>query len=295
MPYFYDAWFSYVLVLLLVLTAVCYLISKGQIIKLKKANLQITQLLDAKGVELEDLTEKLKILENSYRGNRQLDEQLISMLLHDLRSPLRFLCTISRSLVSDFSNREEEKNLEYLTKLHKSVESLWSFVETHYAWGMDQEFAARLSIRTVSIQEIFDSVARFYEEILAYNGNALEVTPTTVCWTTDRYVLNVIVRNLLDNANKYTEAGKVCLSCHEVDEKLSIVVKDSGRGLEKSQIRSFMQICEQDKLAGNGSRIITHMLKKIDGHLNIFSEPGKGSVFTIELKKLNVSPKNCLG
>lgn len=295
MPYFYDAWFFYVLVLLLVLTAVCYLISKGQIIKLKKANLQITQLLDAKGVELEDLTEKLKILENSYRGNRQLDEQLISMLLHDLRSPLRFLCTISRSLVSDFSNRKEEKNLEYLSKLHKSIESLWSFVETYYVWGVDQEFAARLSIRTVSIQEIFDSVTRFYEEILAYNGNALEVTPTDVCWTTDRYVLNVIVRNLLDNANKYTEAGKVCLSCHEVGEKLSIVVKDSGRGLEKSQIRSFMQICEQDRPAGNGSRIITHMLKKIDGRLNIFSEPGKGSVFTIELKKMNVSPKNCLG
>jgi len=290
MPYSYNSWWFFLTIVLLITGAV-YIVLSRKITRLKKANLQINQLLRAKNTELQQRSQKLKALEKALEFTNPVDAHKMNILLHDLRSPLRFLCTISKAVMKDFSTRGVEKNQLHLINLHKSVGALWSFVEQSYTWARISTQASGLSTRRIAIQDIFNHIEDFYSEFLSYNGNILFMSPTRLYWDTDPDILSVILRNLLDNANKYTEGGKVWVSCYQRSGKLYIVVRDSGRGLNESQIRSFMQPGHEGQHTGMGSQVISQMLKKIHGRLQIDSQPGKGSAFTIELTA--VAAKAC--
>lgn len=262
------------------------MISRLKIGKLEKAYLQSNQLLKSKIVELQNRSQKPKILEEEKISYGQLDEPMISLLLHDLRSPLRFLCVISNAVIKDFNKRPMETNQEHLINLHKSVGALWNFVEESYVWAKSHEKTFQVLIKEVAIQDIFNKIESLYGAFLSYNGNELIVTPTDLYWNTDPDVLGLILRNLLDNANKNTEGGKVWLSCQQNNENLRIVVKDTGRGLNESQIRSFKEPGKQNINIGMGSKVISSMLCKLNGRLHVKSQPGEGSTFMIEFCRM---------
>ena len=290
MPYLYNTWWFYLIISLLIPSA-GYIVFKLKLLQLERTNLQINQLLLPKIAELQVSTRKLGALEKAVQCHGQQpvkednweDDQLLAILLHDIRSPLRFLSTISKAVVKDFEIGSTEEKQEHLIKLHQSVGALRSFVEESYFWVRNNDKGIHLSIKQIRLQEVFNKMEAFYGEFLSYNENQLIIAPTTVTWETDQHVLCLIVRNLLDNANKYTQGGKVYLSCYISRARLCIQVKDSGQGLNERQIQAFLQPCQQPEAAGMGSLVIARMLKKINGRLAVTSTPGKGSIFTIEL------------
>lgn len=290
MPYLYNTWCFYLIISLLI-PAAGFIVFKLKVLQLEKTNLQINQLLLSKIAEFENNTQRLKALEKAVQSHGQQpvkedrweDDQLLAILLHDIRSPLRFLSTISKAVVKDFEIGSTEENHEHLIKLHQSVGALRSFVEESYFWVRNNDKGIHLSIKRIRLQEVFNKMETFYGEFLSYNENQLIIAPTTLTWETDQHVLCLIVRNLLDNANKYTQGGKVYLSCYISRERLCIQVKDSGQGLNERQIQAILQPCQQPEGAGMGSLVIARMLKKINGRLTVTSTLGKGSIFTIEL------------
>ena len=287
MPYLYNTWWIYLIISLLIPSA-GYIVFKLKLLQLERTNLQINQLLLSKIAELQDSTQKLGALERAIQSDDQQDEQMLAVLLHDIRSPLRFLSTISKAVLKECSNGSMETNQDHLLKLYRSVGALRSFVEESYIWVRSSEKALHLSIRQISIQDVFNKMEGFYGEFLSFNDNKLIVSPTDLYWNTDLEVLCLILRNLLDNANKHTEGGKVWLSCFTQNGKLCIQLKDSGNGLNERQIQAFLHPCMQDERTSMGSQVISRMLKKINGRLHITSQVGKGSVFTIELSPVAI-------
>lgn len=285
LPHFYNTWWFYSLMLLLFAIA-GYFISRRNITALKRKNLQIERMVAARTAELRQATKQLEVSEKALQQSNKVKEQIIAMVLHDLRSPIRFLGSISQSMINRFNEQPRQQNLDNLKKLHKSVGLLWSFIEQFFAWAVSQQNAFRVTISEVPIQEVFNNVNQFYNEILIYNGNALTVIATPLTWKTDKDILTLIVRNLLDNANKYTEDGSIWISAATVGHQLQITVKDTGKGLTERQIEHFMNAVNDQYREGNGSLVILHMLKKIGGTLEINTQKGVGSEFIIKLDAL---------
>jgi len=274
------------LIILVLITVAGFIGFKLKFLRLERSNSKVNQQLLAKIAELQGDKQKYKALEKAAPSCNEVDVQGMAILLHDIRSPLRFLCTISGCALKEYSNGKLTKNHDHLLKLHQSLESLRSFVEASYNWvsGTDRTFST--CFRLVKIQDVFNQLEKFFGEFFSYNGNSLIITPTDLFWHTDPDVLNLILRNLLDNANKYTESGKTWLNCFQKGGNLCIQVKDSGFGLTENQIKSFLLPFNAPETMGLGSQVISKMLQKLNGHLHIEAQPGQGSVFTIELSPL---------
>jgi signal transduction histidine kinase len=110
----------------------------------------------------------------------------------------------------------------------------------------------------------------------------------------DRYLVGRIFENLLSNAIKYTPQGRnVWLYLSEDQDTISIKVRDEGVGIEKEELPylfskySKLSSRPTDGEASNGLglSIVKRIVEEINGRITCESEVGKGSVFTVVLKK----------
>jgi CheY-like chemotaxis protein/two-component sensor histidine kinase len=139
-----------------------------------------------------------------------------------------------------------------------------------------------------TLQQIFQPVAS--QKNLAFKTLIGPETPGTI--TTDPLRLQQILRNLLSNACKFTEAGKVSLYVSQAGpNRVSFTVRDTGVGipLEKQEVifEAFMQAdgTTQRKYGGTGLglTISRELARRLGGEISVESAPGQGSTFTLVL------------
>jgi two-component system, sensor histidine kinase and response regulator len=113
----------------------------------------------------------------------------------------------------------------------------------------------------------------------------------------DKDMVNLILRNLLSNAIKFTpNQGYIEIGVNEISSFVEIYVQDTGVGISKEAIR---KICESnfyttkgtasESGTGLGLMLCKEFLHKNGGQMHIESEPGKGSIFSFTLPRLEVS------
>jgi len=110
----------------------------------------------------------------------------------------------------------------------------------------------------------------------------------------DKDLLRVAINNLLTNAIKYNRpGGEVTLAAEESDEAISIVVKDTGVGIDEGDVdrifdKFFRSDCESVRKTsghGLGLALARQIVELHHGTLSVSSVPGEGSEFVIELRK----------
>ena len=117
------------------------------------------------------------------------------------------------------------------------------------------------------------------------------MVPCSLSIRSDPRLLEQMIRNLLSNALKYTRRGKVLLGCRRRDGMLSIEVWDTGIGIPDAELQAIFEEYHQlDNAARERSRglglglSIVQRLGNLLGHrVRVRSQPGKGSVFAIEV------------
>ena len=117
----------------------------------------------------------------------------------------------------------------------------------------------------------------------------------------DGELLTVAVKNLVENAIQYSDAGqKVGIGVRERKRKIDIVVSDHGVGIpteEQSRVfeRFYRVDASRDRTTGGtglGLSLVKHIVQRHRGSVSLFSEPGVGSTFTIRLPRLIEAPKD---
>jgi signal transduction histidine kinase len=110
----------------------------------------------------------------------------------------------------------------------------------------------------------------------------------------DLGMLQVVTRNLIQNALKFTNAGgSVTVCTKETQENIEISVKDTGIGMDKKQIENIFKFKAQESSLGTddepgsglGLYLCAELVRKNNGTIRVESTPKKGSIFTFSLKK----------
>jgi CheY-like chemotaxis protein/anti-sigma regulatory factor (Ser/Thr protein kinase) len=139
------------------------------------------------------------------------------------------------------------------------------------------------------LNDVFDSVADDFRDLAKERGLKCRVVRSTVTVHSDRHMLEVMIRNLLSNAVRYTERGKILVGCRRAGDKVRIEVWDSGIGIAREDIpRIFQEYYQaQDHMHpegyGLGLAIVQRLGKTLNHLVSVRSTPGKGSCFSIEL------------
>jgi signal transduction histidine kinase len=216
-------------------------------------------------------------------------EKLTSILAHDLRTPLRFMMTVTGYLSSSIRVVNKER-LEKLSKdLNTSAKNTYAFADELLTWLSVQNQNFTVQHSEVNVNTLINELFEFFQDIAISQHTALKTElPLSVSVETDKRLLKIILRNILDNAIKHTNPGEVIVSVSQQnDEVIEIRIRDTGSGMTKEQLEQLdisnthgFEFEIKNKL---GFQIIKDLSALLNIKLDIHSERDIGTAITLYL------------
>ncbi len=207
---------------------------------------------------------------------------------HDLRQPLQTFALL-HGLLARTVKGEREKQL--LVRLDDTLGAMSGMLNALLDINQIEAGVVRPVIMAFPIDALLGRLRDEFGCLMEAKGLSLRVVPCRLQVTSDQRLLEQILRNLLSNALKYTERGRVLLGCRRRGAMLSIEVWDTGIGIPAGDLKSIFQEFHQiGNLArershglGLGLSIVQRLADLLDHRVGVRSWQGKGSVFTIEV------------
>lgn len=182
--------------------------------------------------QVEDLSRKLEY-------SNGLKQKITMMIAHDLQSPLHFLNVLSEHVSRFAANNQLQEVKAGTEEIKKAAGNIHAFVKEVNLWARSQHENFQLAQHAFSLSELVGELHRFFEDMMLLNRNVLLVdVPEDVFVYTNRDILKAILRNLIDNANKYTRGGEVRI-VFGGDEHPILTVSDNGSGMSRADLQKI--------------------------------------------------------
>jgi signal transduction histidine kinase len=228
------------------------------------------------------------------REKKLMEENFITMVTHQLRSPLVAIQQYFEVILAGMVGEVEEKQKEWLLRARDRLDGLLSLINDWLDLARINRGQLVDKFKLVSIAAILDKLVKFMRPYadenqvrleLAAEGSAAEVLG-------DEQTLEQVFTNLLSNAIKYNRPqGSVTISIREENGRVRVDFKDSGVGISPENMsRLFEQFYRVDRKEGQktkGTGLGLSIAKKIveahNGTIEVASQLGTGSTFTVLL------------
>jgi signal transduction histidine kinase/ABC-type amino acid transport substrate-binding protein len=264
---------------------------------------QMERKLDLYRKHLEDLVESrthdLKIkaseLEAANRKLKEADELksiFLASMSHELRTPLNsiigFTGILLMGMVGELTN-EQKKQLEIIKN---SSNHLLDLINDILDISKIEAGKAEISLSRFSVSDLATEIVQSLQPKAAEKGLKMISEVENIEMVSDYRRLKQIIINLLSNAIKFTAEGEVKISIKNTNnEKVNIVVQDSGCGISSEDIKRlfepFQQLDRSLTKKQDGTGLGLHLTKKIltmlKGDIEVESEIGKGSSFKVNI------------
>ncbi|MBA4010963.1 MAG: histidine kinase [Phenylobacterium sp.] len=267
-----------------------------QQVELEQINTQLEEQAQQLETQRDDLarfnaTVELKARELEQASRYKSD--FLANMSHELRTPLNSLLILSKLLGDNPDGNLTEEQVKFARTIQSSGDDLLTLIND--ILDLSKIEAGHLQIRpeTTPLGSLAAGLRQMFEPLAAERGLAFEIDvddggPASL--ETDRQRLEQILKNLLSNAFKFTEAGAVSLTIAPVDEdRLAFSVTDTGIGIAKDQQASIFQAFHQADGTisrryggtGLGLSISTELARLLGGTISVSSVEGQGSTFTL--------------
>lgn len=233
---------------------------------------------------------ELRIKNRELNRMAETQKKMTSILAHDVRSPLVAISSIMEYKHSGIISEEESEDMMGLAieQLNNTVQMVNDVVD----WGESQLKFYNVSRENVGLKDLVDNIFGYEALKARLKNNDLVNQIKSTELSTDKHALSFIIRNLVNNANKYTENGNISVSATKKNGFIYINIKDTGSGMD-SEMSSKLFGAEtisrrgtsNEKGNGLGLMLINEYINKLSGTISVESEPGKGSCFTIRLSE----------
>jgi len=268
-------------------------LSEGQRTCLRILGKQVVHLLELR-LKIKELNQALKVVEEQKGALQKLNQagnRVLSVIGHDVRSPLATLVTLL-----DLCEMKEVSPTEYeelLKEIRAGTVSAIDLLSDLIEWAENQFEGGTLKVEELAVLEVVDEEingSRATFERKENQVNNLVAKEATV--QADRHAVAFMVRNLLLNANKFTEKGTISVTADKQDGKISVSVTDSGIGMTTEQLAKLFDSTLRgsttrgtrgEKGSGLGLQMCKQFAEKQGGTLGAESTPGKGSRFYFTL------------
>lgn len=212
---------------------------------------------------------------------------------HDLRQPL---ATLKILIYNCLSESDEEHRKDLLHTMDISVSIMEDLLGALLQIGQLDAGQISARITTFQLSQIFDRLRIQFAHQAAEKGLRLKFAGARYTVTSDKALLERIVTNLLANAIRYTDVGKIVVGCRPSGRHLRIEVWDSGRGIAAEYLprifEEFYQIANARRAKrpglGLGLNIVKRLANLLGHEIGVRSTPGRGSVFSVTVPVGNV-------
>ena len=244
----------------------------------------------------------MKKLEKESEKNRNLYKsrrEMMYMVTHELRTPLSPV--IGYSSLMKQTAKLDETNKGYLNKIYESAEKMKTLINSlleYFAIESEKTDIAKKPFNMRNLAEVMTATYALEarQKGLEFNANECE----NLALMGDESKLIQIGSNLLANAVKFTETGSISLNVSWEDDLLTMEVSDTGIGIAEDErqkiFEPFKQLGKAKAMAkdgiGLGLSIVSQLVRLMDGHIELQSNVGEGSKFTITIPIERMTEEN---
>ncbi len=238
-------------------------------------------------------TSALKIANLNLHQKNEILSRLISVLSHDVRSPIINVVQVLELINQGTLSPEESKTM--LLELESNGRRVLTFIGNLLSWISVERSGAReeQSASEVDIIMLLNNVISLYKPIADYKHITLETTidlPSLKA-RINADIFKLVIRNILSNAIKFTPpGGDVTISASDEINHIHISICDSGAGMNEEQIKNLFsgklpssKGSNLEEGMGIGFKLCRDYITQLRGTITVDSTPGKGSCFSVFL------------
>ena len=213
--------------------------------------------------------------------------RIISVIGHDIRNPLGSIKSTLELKQMGLLHLNEEEMI--FNRLSTQVDTTMGMLANLAEWGKLDFMPRKSTINSLNLYEITDDCLEELSVDLEIKGNEANNKTDSVLYSAlDKNALHFILRNIITNANKFTDNGVITIT----NTPNSITIADTGMGMGQKQIETLLKGnsftstngTKNEIGTGLGLTLVKDFLSKIDGHITIESEPGNGTRVNIMLQ-----------
>ena len=249
--------------------------------------------------ELRKRAEKLEAQHRKLQATTEQKATFFTGMSHELRTPMTSIIGFTELLLEDIEDPVSRGQRELLLKVSNNSHRLLGMVNDLLDLSRMESGRMPISIEEVELARLISQIVANMSP-LARDKNVKFLTPGKLSLPsvyTDEAKLSQILINLVSNAIKFTQSGKIEISAEVAGGKAIISVSDTGIGIAKKDLRlifdEFHRVSEigRKKVPGTGLglAITKRLCKLLGGKISVASEVGVGSTFTVTLP--NHQPK----
>jgi len=276
---------------------------KEQMKEIKTQNeelLQLNEELNVKGELLEEKNERLNknnielsVSKEELQKLNDTKNKLFSVIGHDIKNPMHVIMGYSRLLVDRFNKLSTEKLKSYISSIDKNIGNLYYLLENLLTWSNSQQNNISYEPENLDIKRLISDTVELFEDVIKRKELKIVFSSNNDLFAfADKNMVHVVIRNLLDNAIKYSNSkGIIRISGNHAKENVVIHITDNGIGIPDNIIENIFELHEGgpkpgtrgEKGTGFGLAISKEFIVKNNGRIWCESVEGEETTFSFSL------------
>jgi two-component system sensor histidine kinase/response regulator len=214
-------------------------------------------------------------------------DKIISIISHDFKSPLSTLRGFLQLLKYDAISQEEKA--QTIGRIERSLTVTLELIDNLLAWGTGQMGGPILNTITFDLGKLVDeNIQLIHHRAQTKKVSVVNNVPTPTFLCGDRNTINMVLRNLISNAIKFSRPNdSILISAREESNRIIISVQDTGVGMTQTQMNSLFDGSlnaskdgtENEKGTGLGLVLCKELIQKHGGEIWVESTLDEGSTF----------------
>lgn len=219
--------------------------------------------------------------------------QFLANMSHELRTPLNAVIGYSEMLMEEAEDAGHDDYVPDLRKIHGSGKHLLGLINDILDLSKIESGRMELYFETFEVMPMIEEVVSTIQPLISKKSNTLVLDADENIGTArlDQVKVRQILFNLLSNASKFTENGRITLKAVRSGDRLMFSVSDTGIGMTREQLaKVFRPFTQADSSTskkyggtGLGLTITRKFCEMMGGSVDVESTPSKGTTFTVDL------------
>jgi len=234
-------------------------------------------------------TKELQIKVRELEEARRKENDMIDIMGHELRTPATIV-KLNAEMLRKYIDSNPEEYAKYLDRISKAIDTEIGLINTLLTSAKLEGNKVEIRREKVDIKESIEMSVHGNEKELK-EGVKIDIEEGLPFAYADRIRVMEILDNLISNAVKYTDKGRIDVQARRIGENIEIIVKDTGKGIPKEDFPKLgSKFYRTNNYLGSdivrpggtglGLYIIFGLARLMGGDIKVESELGKGSVFT---------------
>jgi signal transduction histidine kinase/DNA-binding response OmpR family regulator len=266
---------------------------------------EVALALTSTNASLKEEVHQRKAAEQAAEQANRAKSQFLASMSHELRTPLNAIIGYSEMLQEECEDTQQTAFISDLQKIHSAGKHLLHLINDILDLSKIEAGKLDLFLETFSIEQLVKEVSHVIEPIAKKNNNTFTVrlSPNIGQMYADATRVSQCLFNLLSNASKFAQSGKIALEIASVSkddqEAISFKVSDTGIGMTPEQLKLLFKPFTQADASttrhfggtGLGLAITQRFCQMMGGTVSVESVHGQGSTFTLVIPR-NVVPRS---